>query len=260
MGDGRPVANHVSRCTMKEAVATQPFRVVDSSLMTRVFYGLVALAILSLAVTIAGKWLGERIAMGGHTDDTTIHAIVVGDNLLAVPANMIRFEQARRNGNAERLDLYVRYPTMEGYSSAARDAFNHADASDSILFLGFSEQIMSRDMSGRFAPIYSSLIVSPGKPGPAGIMYHEFPENSGYLGEMLAVAERPGRDPFVARCLTGPAAEKSLAPCERDILVGDRLSLTYRFPQRFLAEWQTLDAAVENFAASMLGAPAAQSR
>jgi hypothetical protein len=90
---------------MKEAVATQPFRVVDSSLMTRVFYGLVALAILSLAVTIAGKWLGERIAMGGHTDDTTIHAIVVGDNLLAVPANMIRFEQARRNGNAERLDL-----------------------------------------------------------------------------------------------------------------------------------------------------------
>lgn len=260
MGNDRPVANHVSRCPMKEAVATQQFRVVDSPLMTRVFYGLVALAILSLAVTVAGKWLGERIAMGGHTDDTTIHAIVVGDNLLAVPANMIRFEQARRNGNAERLDLYVRYPAMEGYSSAARDAFNHADASDSILFLGFSEQIMSRDMSGRFGPIYSSLIVSPGKPGPAGIMFHEFPENSGYLGEILAVAERPGRDPFVARCLTGPAAEKSLAPCERDILVGDRLSLTYRFPQRFLGEWQALDAAVENFAASMLGASAAQSR
>lgn len=245
---------------MKEAVAAQQFRLVDSPLMTRLFYGLAALAILSLAVTVAGKWLGERIAMGGHTDDTTIHAIVVGDNLLAVPANMIRFEQARRNGNAERLDLYVRYPTMEGYSSATREAFNHADASDSILFLGFSEQIMSRDMSGRFAPIYSSLIVRPGKPGPAGIMFHDFPENSGYLGEMLAVAERPGRDPFVARCLTGPAAEKSLAPCERDILVGDRLSLTYRFPQRFLGEWRTLDAAVENFAASMLGASAAQAR
>lgn len=245
---------------MKEAAAAQQFRVNDSSLTTRVFRGLVALALLSLAVTIAGKWLGERIAMGGHTDDTTIHAVVMGDNLLAVPANMIRFEQARRNGDADRLDLYVRYPAMEGYSRATRDAFNHADASDSILFLGFSEQIMSRDMSGRFAPIYSSLIASPGKSGPAGVTFHEFSENSGYLGEMLAVAERPGHDPFVARCLTGAAAEKSLAPCERDILVGDRLSLTYRFPQRFLGEWRALDAAVENLAASMLGTSAAQSR
>lgn len=240
---------------MKEAAAPQQFRVVDSALTARVFHGLVALALLSLAVTVAGKWFGERIAMGGHTDDTTVHAIVMGDNLLAVPANMIRFEQARRSGDAERLDLYVRYPAIEGYSRETRDAFNHAGTSHSILFLGFSEQIMSRDMSGRFGPIYSSLILRPETPGPAGIVFYEFPEKSGYLGERLAVAERPGRDPFVARCLVGAEAEKSLAPCERDILVGERLSLTYRFPERFLGEWQALDAAVENLAASLLGSP-----
>ena len=66
---------------------------------------------------------------------------------------------------------------------------------------------------------------------------------------MLAVAERPGKDPFVARCLVGPSAEQSLAPCERDVLVGERLSLTYRFPKEFLADWQALDAAVLAFAA-----------
>ena len=49
---------------------------------------------------------------------------------------------------------------------------------------------------------------------------------------MLAVAERPGEDPFVARCLTGASAAESLAPCERDIQLGDDLSLTYRFPAR----------------------------
>jgi hypothetical protein len=76
------------------------------------------------------------------------------------------------------------------------------------------------------------------------------------MGEKLAVADRQGREPFVARCLTGEAAEKSLAPCERDILVGERLTLTYRFPKRFLEEWQALDTAVENLAASMLGASA----
>ncbi len=61
---------------------------------------------------------------------------------------------------------------------------------------------------------------------------------------MLAVAERPGKDPFVARCLSGPTAEELLAPCERDIQVGDSLSLTYRFPREFLGDWQALDAAI----------------
>ena len=41
--------------------------------------------------------------------------------------------------------------------------------------------MMSRDMSGRFAPIYSSLIVKPGKPGPGGIDVYAFIEKSGYL-------------------------------------------------------------------------------
>lgn len=241
---------------MKDAVASQEFRPRRSSLTGRLFYGLVILALLSVAITFAGKWLGQHIAMGGHTDDTTIHAVVIGNNLLAVPANMIRFEQARRSGDAERLDLYVSYPTMTGYTKEARDQFNHALAADSIIFLGFSEQMMSRDMSGRFTPIYSALITRPGRDGPADLTFYAFSAKSGYTGEMLAVGERQQREPFVARCLTGDAAEKSLAPCERDILVGERLTLTYRFPHRFLEEWEALDTAVENFAASMLGTPA----
>lgn len=241
---------------MKDAVAPQEFRAGRSSLTGRLFYGIVIVGLLSVAITFAGKWFGERIAMGGHTDDTTVHAVVIGNNLLAAPANMIRFEQARRSGDAERLDLYARYPSMTGYTRQTRDDFNHATAADSIIFLGFSEQMMSRDMSSRFAPIYSALITRPGRNGPAGITFYEFSAKSGYVGEMLAVADRQGREPFVARCLTGEAAEKSLTPCERDILVGERLTLTYRFPQRFLEEWQALDTAVENLAASMLGTPA----
>jgi hypothetical protein len=61
---------------------------------------------------------------------------------------------------------------------------------------------------------------------------------------VLAVAERPGDHPFVARCLSGPNAEESLAPCERDVQVGENLSLSYRFPKELLADWRALDAAV----------------
>ncbi len=246
---------------MKEATAAQPeFRVVDSSLMLKVFYAFAAMALLSLAITLAGKWFGHDIAMGGHTDDTTMREIVIGNNVIAAPSNMIRFEQARRDGVASRLDLYMRYPQMDGYNEAARDDFNNVDGSRNILFMAFEDQMMSRDMSGRFAPIYSALIVQPGTPGPGGTTLYDFSEKSGYLGEVLAVAERPGRDPFVARCLSGPRAEESLAPCERDVLVGDGLSLSYRFPRQFLGEWQELDQAIVAEAATMVRTTPAPAR
>ncbi|TIS58274.1 MAG: hypothetical protein E5W91_09950 [Mesorhizobium sp.] len=239
---------------MKQAATANgpEFNVVDSVLMKQVFYAFAVLALLSVAISLGGKWFGRSIAMAGYTDDTTIHEVVLGNNVIAVPANVIRFEQARRDGIASRLDLYLRYPEMDGYSEAARDDFNHTRASKDIIFLSFEQQMMSRDMSGRFAPIYSALIVQPGVPGSGGTTLYGFSEKSGYLNEVLAVANRPGQDPFVARCLSGPSADDSLAPCERDVHVGDSLSLTYRFPRQFLGDWQALDAAIATEAARIL--------
>ncbi len=239
---------------MKQAVSatSQEFTVVDSSLMMKVFCAFAALALLSLAISLGGKWFGHSIAMGGYSDDTSMHEVVIGNNVLAVSANAIRFARARRDGVASRLDLYLRYPSMEGYSDAARDDFNGLGPTRNIIFLSFEERMMSRDMSGRFAPIYSALIEQPGTPGPDGITRYAFKEKSGYLNETLAVAFRPAQEPFVARCLSGQSAEGSLAPCERDVHVGDNLSLTYRFPEELLRNWQALDEAVAAATARLL--------
>ncbi len=226
---------------------------VRSSFLGKVFAGFAVLAGLSLALSLAGRWFGAEIALGGHTESQRQHEIVIGNNVLVAPANMIRLERARRDGVASRLDLYVRWPEMDGYSNAGRDAFNGREAQPRILFLGFEEGMMSRDMSGRFRPIYDALIVRPGSAGPGGTMLYDFSAKSGYLNEVLAVADRgAGVDPFVARCLTGASAAESLAPCERDVKVGDGLSLTYRFPAHLLAEWRVLDASVAALAARLI--------
>lgn len=239
---------------MKQAAMTDApeVTVVDSMLMKRVFHAFAALALLSIAISLGGKWFGRAIAMAGYTDDRTIHEVVIGNNVIEVPANAIRFEQARRDGIASRLDLYLRYPQLDGYSEAARDDFNHSGSTKDIVFLSFEPRIMSRDMSGRFAPIYSALVARPGNAGPDGTTIYDFSARSGYLNEVLVVAGRPGKDPFVARCLSGPSAEESLAPCERDIHLGEDLSLTYRFPREFLNDWQTLDASISSEATRML--------
>ncbi len=181
--------------SMKQATASPEFTVLDSTLMRKAFCAFAGLALLSLAISLGGRWFGHSIALGGYSDDTTVRAVMIGNNVLAVPANTIRFASARRDGPAPRLDLYLRYPSMDGYSDAARDDFNGRGARKNVLFLAFEPQMMSRGMSGRFAPIYQSLIEQPGAPGPHGIILYAFKAASGYLNERLAVAYRPGREP-----------------------------------------------------------------
>lgn len=238
---------------MRAAQATGNHRVrsIDSAFMRRVFYAFATMALLSVAISLAGKWFGRSIAMAGHTDDTTVYEIVIGNDVLAVPANAIRFETARRNGVAERLDLYLHWPDMGGYTTAAAADFNRPGDGGRLLFLRFEPRTMSRDMSGRYDPIYSRLVDPAGAQGPAGIMFHRFKDKAGYLDEVLAVAQTGG-EPFVARCLVGPAAENAFAPCERDLHVGDFLSLTYRFPLGLLADWRALDEAVAAKAAGFV--------
>ncbi|MCG6115988.1 MAG: hypothetical protein MEQ84_12380 [Mesorhizobium sp.] len=218
----------------------------------RLFLVFLGLALMSGVISVAGHWLGGRLALGGHSAETTVHEIVLGNDVLAIVENTIRFEEARQSGVANRLDLYLHWPELEGYSEATRDAFNHADGSREIIFVTFHQRLMSRDMSGRYTPIYAAL-TEAGTPGPAGLEMRPFKPTAGYLDEVLAVGPEDGTGRrFVARCLTGPLAAESLAPCERDVHLGEGLSVNYRFPEHLLQEWQLLDAALAARFAVML--------
>ena len=225
---------------------------IRSSFVNRVFLVFALLAVLSAAISLAGKWLGREIALAGHTDDRTIHEVVIGNDVLSVPANMIRFESSRRPGVAKRLDLYLRWPQMDGYSDSSRDEFNHLGGTRTILFLSFEERMMSRDMSGRLEPIYSALTEPAGRAGPNGLAVYPFTEASGYVDEVLIVGDEETDDPFVARCLAGEQARQSLAPCERDIHVGEGLNLVYRMPAELAGSWREVDAAVKKAAEGFL--------
>ena len=230
--------------TSSSAAEPQARHLLDARFMWRVFWVFAGLAVLSMCISIAGRYAGRAIAMAGHTDDTTLAEVVIGDNVVAAPHNMIRFSTARRSGAAARLDLYMRWPRLDGYSDEARDDFNHAGGSPNIVFASLTESAMSRDMSGRYEPIYAHITEPSGEDALGGLQVRRFKEASGYMNEILVVGDGDTATPFVARCLDGPSAEQSLAPCERDIHVGDGLSLTYRFPRELLGDWRRLEASV----------------
>ncbi len=135
--------------------ATSP---AGNAFLYRTLLFLTVLAVATAAITLAGRLLRKDPLPGGTHGKPRDHRVVLGENVASVPENAIRFDSARRSGIANRLDLYLHWPSMEGYTAARRDDFNNVSTVRSILFLTLEEQTMSRDMTGRFRPIYSSLI------------------------------------------------------------------------------------------------------
>ncbi|PZO80500.1 MAG: hypothetical protein DI629_07095 [Mesorhizobium amorphae] len=234
--------------TMSEAIKPHKERSLRRSL------GLVVGGLAAATALIVGfaPSIGHTIAMGGHTESQARAEVVVGNDVLTVPLNMIRSPTARSTGTASRLDLYWRWPALDGYSEAARGDFNNADGSRNIVFATIEPRGMSRDMSGRLEPVYAPLLEDGVSEGPAGLSVRNLRRDSGYTDETLVVGPAEGGARFVARCLAGPAAETSLAPCERDLFIGKSLSLTYRFPKSLLGNWRELDGRIRERAASLL--------
>lgn len=208
----------------------------------------VALVLLSVAVNVGGRLLGPLIARGGHSASTQAYEIIIGNNVLSIPANMIRFSNQRRGGVTGRLDLYARWPGLTGYTERDRAIFNLLTPKRHLIFMSIEQRTMSRDMSGRYLPIYAELIDPDGEAAPGNLTAHRFLENSGYKGEELLLSDTgSGKPEFVARCLADSAAE-SFNSCERDVQFGRDLQILYRFPRSMLGDWKLLDKAVVDFA------------
>jgi hypothetical protein len=225
---------------------------VESRFFQRVFFAFVALALLSLLISFAGRQIGSEISMGGHTDDETLREIVIGNDLLNLPSNMIRNPEQRRDGIAKRIDVYAAWPNMTGYSEASRPIFNNLDTGGRLMFISFDRRSMVRDMSGRFEPIYKSMIEGSGDVLPYGLTRYHLPEKAGFVDEYLYVGINADATLFVARCLDPKASVGNLAPCDRDIHVGEDLAMMVRFSPILLGQWRQMDAVVKSFAAATI--------
>lgn len=223
---------------------------ISNRLLFRITAVIGLLAALAAALGVAGRWLGEDLALGGHTDSTTVHRIAVGQDTLDLPANMIRFETQRRDGRAESVSIYLTWPGLEGYSRRKAAAFSDPSRSDRLLFVDFSQSVMSRDMSGRVGPIYSKLFSGAPTVGPAGLQVHVLTRKSGFGDERLLTAALPDGGTYAVRCLLpADTGSSTSADCIRDVRVGRDLTMLYRFSAALLPQWREIETAMQSFAA-----------
>lgn len=171
-----------------------------------------------------------------------MHEIIIGNDVLSVTANMIRFSGQRSSGSGERLDLYALWPLMSGYSKRHSDAFNAGKERNKVMFLSLEKRTMSQDMAGRVERIYSQFFEGPAQPTAFGLMRQPLSASSGFVDEDLYL-EIDSPYPFATRCVR---KKSSIGEpyCLRDIFMGRNLSVTYRFHKSLLPEWASIERMV----------------
>ncbi|RWX78321.1 hypothetical protein EPK99_06760 [Neorhizobium lilium] len=226
---------------------------LSSRVLYRAVLILLLIAVLTAGLSIGGRWLGQMIALGGHTESSEEYPLQVGQDVIELPANTIRFREQRHAGPAERVDLYLAWPEMRGYGKDIKERFDDVSHPESLIFLQLSQSTMSRDMSGRLEPIYSRLFQDNPQPAEFGLTLHRLRPDSGYGKEVILTAPRAEGDPYVVRCLLpAPGEQPTSGDCQRDIRVGRDLTVLYRFSGLLLRDWQHIDAAVQSFVAKRL--------
>ncbi len=239
--------------TVSSAISDDHSPLISPKFIYRLTAAAVCLAVITVGISMAGRWYGQSLAQAGHTASTEATDIFIGQDHLRLPANVIRFENQRVTGIAERADLYLTWPDLEGYTDENRQLFNDVDHPESLIFLQISQRTMSRDMSGRLEPIYRHLFEGEPKPGPAGLESHAMRKNSGYGDEVVFTAEPSGQTPYAVRCILPESPAFSTgADCQRDIHAGGDLVVLYRFSSQLLPQWQVIDKAIHDFVTAKL--------
>jgi hypothetical protein len=203
------------------------------------------LCLITLAIATTGRMIGGTIALAGNTTDQRLHEIVIGNDVLLLPANVIRFESQRISGVQGALDTYFAWPGMSGYTEANRDIFNQTQSADGLIFARITQSTMSRDMSGRVVPIYGRLTEGSAVAGPNGLDSIRLKPGAGYANELMYVERNATDRPYAVRCLvenTGAGNDfTTRTGCQRDISLGSDLSVTYRFSINLLPHWREIE-------------------
>lgn len=204
---------------------------------------LIGFFILLAVLIVAGVfWLKSHFTQHDFSSDETSKQFIIGNDVLQIPLNMIRFAVQREQTVLNQVDLAMYWIDGSGFVEANRRVFLTPEGAKDLIFISIGNRTLDFDMSDRLQPIYSKLLSGPRQSGPAGLILQSFQPGSGYDGEELAVATE-GETIWVARCQKEGTMDSPI--CMRDLFAGAGLSLRYRFSRSLLPFWREVEAMVQ---------------
>lgn len=173
----------------------------------------------------------------------------LGQTALVVPRDLVRFAGQRRDGQVERLELVLPWQAID--RSSTENAVPFVPRGQVYISLSPSEDTL--DPAKRFAAIYQRFLDQSVLSAPQGLTGRRFLAESGYDGEELFY-DPVSPTAYFTRCAAPIADQPSI--CLRELRLGDKLDITYRFPRDALIQWRRLDQTIM----ALLGAIGAPER
>lgn len=254
-GFHRQMPGHVERLAKSRMQDDQKSQKIRPSFVSRILRLCLLLLGLSVLVFLLAHSFGDRLSRAGHTASTTKLEIVINNDYLYIPENKIRFASQRKNGAHEKIDLYMHWPSLSGYADSLSQEFNSTQETANLIFMTIEPQSMAYDMSGRVAPIYQQFFEGAAKQMTFGLVRQGLSARGGYIDEDLYYA--PANPyPFATRC--SREITTAMPVCIRDIFVGNKMMVTYRFHKKYLQNWIELEEAIRGTVKSMIIKPQAK--
>ncbi|MEP3628845.1 MAG: hypothetical protein ABJN04_02480 [Hyphomicrobiales bacterium] len=222
------------------------------NLSKKIIFGILFVLIFLCVIFIALRFYTNPETLGGFSSDTSSTNITIADTRLYVPKNMIRFKEQRTSPALSKLDLFIQWPSMKGFTKDDAATFQNINGTSNLVFvtLEVGEPLNSAEqkLNGLYRRYFSK---SPWR-GPAGLIGNELDRSSGYLSEDVLYAKH-GDDIFLTRCMQkGKSGTYNLQPtCIYEFTFEDGINVYVRFHHSHLAEWQVLDERVKRLLATM---------
>ncbi len=200
-------------------------------------FGVLALGLVALWG--ATMWLRGQAQLSEFTEDRQMLHIVIGNDVLEIPAKYIARASQREGETSNRVDLTILWPNGDGFSTANASRFTDIAAFNHRIRIALSKREMAQDMTMRLDSVYRELFDGEARDAGAGLLFQKLRAGTGYDGEILAVSQN---HQWVARCETGQ--KQTPKTCLRDIHVGQSLVVRYRFSRALLGDWEQVESLV----------------
>lgn len=177
---------------------------------------------------------------------------VAGDTFI-IPQNYTQFSKTRRGGAQDTVELFAILPDFEGFTIAHQDDFEGNSENSPVVHITlqdlhaparrFQDQTLNQRMTERekFERIFLPLAVDPkGDSARYGFTRYRLTKTWGGADEDLFVHEASDGGIVLFRCLQNVPSMPS-PWCRRDVMLTDRLTLSYRFKRSRLSEWREID-------------------
>ena len=105
------------------------------SLTTKLGIGILATGLMLVLAYFMLRSYTDPKALGGFSSNPSPITITMAETRLNVPLNMIRFQNQRQRTELSKLDLFVQWPTMQGFTNEEAAIFENIARMDELIFI-----------------------------------------------------------------------------------------------------------------------------